>query len=101
MFLFKKKNNIHEECYDLGFSFIEWLLPRLLVFKKDAGKCVDLEFHTFEYKGDTFTQAQMLDKLIDATKYLLEHFYDWTDKTDQVQKEMLEIFSLIFPSLWW
>ena len=100
---FFKKLDKRRECWNLNYSFILWLNERLKIYKEEASRTVDLNYHKFNWQGKEYTQLQMIDKLIELTDYLIEEerYFDWTDETDKVVKNMLEIFSLIFESLWW
>lgn len=93
------KRKISRECYALDYAFYEWLRERLPVYLKEAGKAVDLNFHRFEYKGEQYTQRELIERMI----YLLRSLdgncvldEDW-----EKSKEVLEIWAIIAPAMWW
>lgn len=96
-----KKKKIKEECWNIDYSFIQWLRPRLEIFKEDAGKVIDLEFHKFEYKDIEYSQLELLDRMIELSTYLEDHYYDCEPEIITMTYELLDLFSLTFRSLWW
>lgn len=92
--------------WDLNNHFIEELNIKLKKYRELAGKVVNLEFHTFEYQGKTYTQLELIDKLIDTTDELIKlDINTWdSDSAVLVQKDINEVFNimkLIVYSLWW
>lgn len=100
MKLFKKKNPID---WNLDYEFICWLNKNLKQYYKKASKYVDLTFHHFTYQGQTFNQAELILILIEITDDLKEDYFSYGFDKDVERKVnvMLDIFKLIFPSLWW
>lgn len=100
MKLFKKKNPID---WNLDYEFICWLNKNLKQYLKNASKHVDLTFHKFNYKGKTYNQSELITILIAITDDLRENYFDYAFDKDVQRKanDMLDIFKLIFPSLWW
>ncbi len=98
-----KKQKLREECWNVNWQFVLWLNQHLKIYKDDALHYVDLEYHKFEYQGQEYTQLQLIDKLIEITDWLIadEQYFDWTEETSNKTNEMLNIFVLIFESLWW
>jgi len=92
--------------WDLNNHFIEDMNVKLKKYRELAGEKVDLEFHTFEYKGKTYTQLELINKLIDLTDELIDLDINTWDGKDagQVQKDINEVFNimkLVVYSLWW
>lgn len=61
---------------------------------------MDLTFYTFNYKGETFTQKEMIEKLIVLVNRVLvedsrglEYYSDC--------EQVMEIWSMIIPCMWW
>lgn len=99
----KKKKDIHEECYDLSYTFMRWINKYLKVYREDASKCIDMEFHKVEHKGETYTFKELLDKLIDLTdEFIKVQDNDWWDKSlDLLKNDIFDIFKEIYWLLWW
>ena len=99
----KKKKKIYKDCWNLDFAFLKWLNERLPVYKKEASQFINLEYYTYIYNGEVKTQLQLLDRLIELTAKLVEndHYYDFEDSITEEVEEVLDIFKLIFTSLWW
>lgn len=98
-----KKKKISRECWNLNYEFILWLKARLPIYVKEAGSTVDLEYHKFDYKGESFTQLQLINRMIELTNELTEdgRYFDFDPEVSAKEEELLEIFKLTFPSLWW
>lgn len=95
-----KKRNLHKECWNLDGAFLKWLRVRLPIYLKDADRIVNLDYHTWEYKGETLTQKQLIKRMIknlELEDALSEYDPRWHNAVD----EILEIWSLIFHSMWW
>ena len=103
MFKKKKKKDIHEECWDLDYTMIDWLIEHLKVFEEDASKCINMEFHKFEYKGEIVPFGVLLSKLIDKLielRTLMDELRE-PDRAEELKNEAFELLSLIFWCLWW
>jgi len=94
-----KKRKISRDCWDLDYAFFRWLGERLPVYLKEAGKIIDLEFRKFEFRGKEYTQKELIERMI----YLIRasdkneiNDLDW-DKW----KEVLEIWAVVAPAMWW
>ena len=105
MFWSKKKlrKKISRECWNLNYEFIVWLKQHLPVYVEEAGEIVDLEYHKFNYKGKEYTQLQLINRMIELVNYLTgnERYFDFDQVPVEKTEELLEIFTLTFPSLWW
>lgn len=97
----KKKEIIREECWNIDYSFIKWLRPRLEIYKEDASKCIDLEFHKFTYKDIEYSQLELIDRMIELLLFLEDNYYDISEEVVTKTYELLDLFSLTFRSLWW
>jgi len=98
-----RKKKISRECWNLNYEFIVWLKEHLSVYVKEASKMVDLEYHKFNHRGEEYTQLQLINKMIELADYLVEdeRYFDWDPVPQEKVEELLEIFKLTFPSLWW
>lgn len=103
--MLKKKNKkISKECWNLDYELIKWLNEHLKVYKEEASKIVDLEFHKFTYKKKEYTQLEILNRLIEITDYLLDIDYFQIGVPELVNKnknEMYDLLKLVHWNLWW
>lgn len=94
-----KKRKIHRDCWGLDWAFLFWLKERLPVYLKDAGKFVDLDYHKFEYKGKTYTQREIVERMIHILDMLPDN--DWQEEWDIYTNEILDLWKIVFPAMWW
>ena len=82
------------------------------MYMKVADPVVDLNFHKFEYKSKTYTQRELILKLIDLLKEHLLSEEEWykinkeeipifVDRYEKRIKEICEIWGIILPTMWW
>lgn len=99
------KNSIKRECWNLDNELIKWLNEHLKVYLKNAGKNIDLTFHTFWIDDKQVTQEQAIERLVEITNYLKNHNFNWTidDAKNMIllKDEMYNILKEIHFSLWW
>lgn len=109
-FYFKKRKTGVDprSCYDLNIEHMLWLYEHICQYLDDASTIVDLEYHKFEYKGETLTQLQLLYKLRECIANYInaENSEDLDlEKESQIMKEnceeVFDILKLIYPALWW
>lgn len=98
MFKIKKKAKVD---WNLNWEFICWLNKWFKEYKKNASKMVDLEFHKFKYKGQTYTQIQLIDKIIELTDKIIEIDDFWDKGVVEMVDEVFELFHKIFLAMWW
>ena len=90
------------DCWNLNYQFVKWFHQHLLVYKEQASKMVDLEYHKFNYNGYEYTQLQLINKLIVLTaEYMEDEAEDNWNDLNSIKNEILDIFKLIFWTLWW
>lgn len=94
------KRKISRECWSLDYAFIKWLNIHLKVYKKDASKIVNLEYHKFTYEEKELTQLEIINRLIQITDYLLISDRLELEYWHQVN-QMLDLWKLVFPAMWW
>ena len=109
----RKKYGFDEvETWSLENTFYYWLYERLKMYMKVADPVVDLNFHKFEYKSKTYTQKELILKLIDLLKENIlarENWYKidneeipvFFDRYNERTKEICEIWGIILPAMWW
>ena len=83
-----KKEKIAKECWNLNYSFILWLKERLPVYLEESGKAINLEFHKFNFRGEEYTQLQLINKMIESVNYLTEDekYFNWSQESGEKQK---------------
>lgn len=80
--------------WSLNLHMTEMLYERILMYKEKASEIVNLEYHTFEFEGETFTQLEMIDLIIENAKVYLKFEHDqveelnaWEDDTSLSEDE--------------
>lgn len=97
------KKKLKEECWNLDYELVKWLNEHLKIYLEDAGKVVDLDFYKFNYDSTTYTLKDVIERLIDITDYLIDHYYDWDNLESLINNvdEMYYLMRLIHHYLWW
>ena len=91
--------------------FLLSLYEMIEAYLENADTTVDLDYHTFEYEGKTYTQLDLIKLLKEEIKSLfiggddslIEYWYD-IGKYDLLrakEKKILDIWYLILPAMWW
>lgn len=102
----KKYGFDQRDTWNLSMTMIELLYERLCLYKKEASKHIQLDFHKFEYKGVEKTQLEMIDILLDKLKVkLVVEDYD-LDKEMVLEKyaytdDIWIIWAMLEPVMWW
>lgn len=101
----KKISKITKDTWNLDHAFLKWLKPRLKCYYQDASKIIDLEQHKFTFRGATLTQKQIIERMNEILKkYNDRNFYYFSDDATESENyltELLELWSLVFPTMWW
>lgn len=95
-----KKNNIRKDCWNLDQAFLKWLEEHLRVYLKDASNFVDLTYHKFTYKDKEYTQHDIILRML----HLLEQIRykdSWDKDYPEAVDEILDLWKLVFHSMWW
>ena len=95
-----------DEVWNLNYEFILWLNSRFKKYKEQATKMVDLEYYKFEYKDKTYTQLQVIDRIIELTDYIIDNdHYEmmWSDikHLEALKNEIFDLFKISFDAIWW
>ena len=95
-----------DETWNLDWEFFRWINSRFKQYIKDANEIVDLEFYKFKYKGKEYTQLELINKVIKLTNKLIDedYFMGKLEEAEEITKtkdEVLDIFKIIFFSMWW
>lgn len=96
-------SKIKKECWNLDFHLIEWINEHLKVYKKEAGRHIDMTFHKFEYNYEEYTLEQLIDMLIYITDNILEkyEYFEPTKELNELKDRMYDILKLIHWCLWY
>lgn len=97
------RKKLKEECWSLDYTLVLWLNEHLKIYLKDADKIIDLDYYKFDYDNDTYTLKDVIERLIDITDYLKDHYYDW-DNLKVLQsniEQMYDLMKMIHFYLWW
>lgn len=103
---FKKQREIYgfdaRETWDMRTSFYEWLYERLMMFVEVGGEVVNLNFHKFEYNGATYTQIELINKILELIRFYFSDEYDDYDEEHILKtSEICNMWSIIIPAMWW
>lgn len=102
----KKYGFDQRDTWHLNQTMYELLYERLCLYKKEASKHIVLDFHKFDYQGQTRTQLELIDILLDKLRIALTvEDYDLT-KEYLTEKyiytgDIWIIWSLIERDMWW
>ena len=89
------------ETWNLNSVFYIWLYEHLMMYKEKASKIVDLEFYKFEYKGETLTQIECIDRMIEGCKLYIQDSETEDKEVQEKIKSVAEIWALVLPAMWW
>ena len=89
------------ETWSLDSAFYIWLYERLMMYKERASEIVDLTYHTFEYKGETLTQIECIDRMIEGCKLYIQESKPDDKEIQEKIKSVCEIWALVIPAMWW
>lgn len=95
-----------DETWNLNYEFILWLNSRFKKYREQAIKIVNLEYYKFEYKDKTYTQLQVIDRIIELTDYIINNdYYEmiWSDveRLEAMKNEIFDLFKMSFGAMWW
>lgn len=95
-----------DETWNLNYEFILWLNSRFKKYREQAIKIVNLEYYKFEYKDKTYTQLQVIDRIIELTDYIINgDYYEmmWSDveHLEAMKDEIFDLFKMSFGAMWW
>jgi len=90
------------ETWSLDSAFYLWLYERLKMYLEYASKIVNLDFHEFVYKGEKYTQKQLINMMIERLENYFANKYD-TESEEESSRldEVAEIWALVLPAMWW
>lgn len=87
-------NVLSEECWNLDTAFVDWIVPRLKVFRKEASRIIDYDF-------------TVVDQIIEGFELYTSKF-DWDLSDEKVIKDNLKrvdnsmkLFAEHWREFWW
>lgn len=98
-----KNSQFLEGCntdWNLDMEFLHWLRYWMKEYLKNAGKIVDLEFHKYNYNGETLTQKQIIERIIELCNKYLDNECCINEDFETVD-EIFDLFHLVFWNMWW
>lgn len=118
--------NIHEEygfdereTFDLTYFLVVTMYERLRYFQEVASKTVDFSFHEVEVHGETVSQEECINRMVNCCRMYLDEISDdfddsfigadeWHEAScyDEIIKqhaaeELFYIYSKIAKYMWW
>lgn len=102
------KKKLRRETWNLDHELIKWINTHFTAYKIVAAKHIDLSFYKFNYKGKVLTQAEIIDRIIEITNYLIKEDYQnliWNkedrEKVEDFKNEMFDLLKLVIWCMWW
>ncbi len=89
------------ETWSLDTTFYIWLYEHLMMYKEKASKVVDLTWHKFEYKGETLTQIECIDRMIEGCKFYIQDSEPEDKEKQEKINSVAEIWAMVLPAMWW
>ena len=90
------------ETWDLNSTFYAWLYERLRMYIDVGGEVVDLGFHKFNWKGNEYTQREIVEMILDHIHFYFSEEYNDFDEDDVAYiNEIGELWALVLPAMWW
>lgn len=96
-----EKRKLHRECWDLDTAFVKWLYVRVPIYLHDASKIINLECHKFDWHGEQRSQREMIQLLINDLEYVEHYTSGNLELFEAKMKEIMDIWYLIYPTMWW
>lgn len=93
------------ETWCMDGIFMEWLYCHMLMYKKEAGRIIDLKYHKFRYKNKEYTQKQLINKIIKLSRYYLLHYDDEDAETAVAAikkgQKAARLWAVVLPVMNW
>lgn len=84
-------NPIDEETWNLDLTFVDFMVPRLRLFRERASKIIEYDF-------------TIVDEIIEGFE-LYRHHFDWDDDSvkDNIKKaqKSMKLFAEHWKEFWW
>lgn len=93
------------ETWSLNYTIDLLMYERLCAYREIAEKFINLDFHKFDFNGETLTQRECINRMIKGLEYnLLLDDFDERRNDENIKKsidEVYKIYSVCNRSLWW
>ena len=92
------------DTYDLDYAWQLWLYEHLKMFQKQAYPVVDLSEKRFEWKGEKYSQEELITMMINRLEFALNprnKYDDLDSKQFNCVHEVEKIWALVCPAMWW
>lgn len=91
------------ETWSLKDTFIEWIYTRVKMYKEFASNMINLEYHHFIFKGESYTQLQMIDMILEKCEAILKSEYIERDNDENIenQRDICDMWKEVLPAMWW
>ena len=86
------------DTWSMSLTFECWLYEHLMMYKESAN--INFDFHKFEYKGKTYTQGEMINKMIELLETSLKSSNSSLDEVDTI-REIAQMWAVVLPAMWW
>lgn len=90
------------ETWDLNSTFYAWLYEHLRMYMDKASEVVNLKFHQFTWRGDSYTQLEIIEMILEHIRFYFSEEYDDFSEYDRIYiDEVGELWALVLPAMWW
>ena len=84
----------------MDYSWHLWLYERLKMYIECA--CVNLDFHKFKYKGEEYSQEQLINMMLERLEFSFSPKYnDFDNEQYNYVHEIEEIWAKVVGAMWW
>lgn len=91
------------ETWSLDSTFYAWLYEHLRMYVDKADRVVNLNFHQFDWKGQRYSQLELINEILERIRFFFSDSYDeFNSEMDfEYIHEIGELWTLILPAMWW
>lgn len=89
------------ETWCLDSTFYCWLYERLRMYRDVA--CINLSYHKFEYEGETLTQEECINRMINGCETFFNQDDTWniSNEDQKLIDDVAKIWAIVLPAMWW
>lgn len=90
------------ETWSLNTTFVYWIYERVMMYKEVAEDNIDLEYHIFEIEGETLTQLECIESILEKCEIIMTEPDGFNDADRYtLTQEILVIWKEIISAMWW